>query len=172
MQKTDYRKLWEVRRKLYVDWTIRDILYRLLIRARLEGIYHYVPAVIDKIIEDINHLNEVFTVADMLRAKGFAVFILEPACSEGDLLAIKGVRSLLIEVKTHPPPYKGHTDLQRDYYLVTADELRKHGIQLLYVWFNNKKKIYECTTPENMEVVNDKVIAKKVWSFWDYISGM
>jgi len=168
-KKTNYKQLWEVRKKLYVDWTIRDILYRLLIRARLEGIYHYTTVVIDKIAEDVRHLDEVFTVMDVFRSRGFLTLLLEPAYSIADFIAIKNVHIFAVEVKTHQPPYVGHTDIQLDYYKAQLDELTKHGIQLLYVWFNRNKKAWECTSLEHLDVHENKVIAKKVWKLDEFL---
>jgi len=174
--KRNYRDLWEVRRKLYVDWTLRDIIYRLLIRARLEGIYERAKLVVDKVVEDVQHLDEVFDIMNIFRQFNYLTLLLEPAFGIGDFLALKQTRGFLVEVKPHPPPWGGHSYLQRDYYLTTIDEVRRHGLEILYAWHDRKAGTYCCTTLDYVEERGCEgricVHATKWWVLREYLRVM
>jgi len=147
-----------------VDWFLRDIIYRLGLRCYIEGVLHHVPALLDKIREDIKHVEEVIQVAELFRERGWVTFLLEPAQQLGDVLAIKGTHVLLIEVKTHPPPWRGMNPEERDLYMSKVEELRtRAGIDIIYTWFDQAKKQWFYTCIDNLEETPDgKIVAKKV----------
>ena len=175
-RRKDYRQLWEVRRKLYVDWTLRDIIYRLLIRARLEGIYDRAKLVIDKVLEDVQHLDEVFDTMYIFQTHGYLCLLLEPAFGIGDFVALKQVRGYLVEVKPHEPPWGGHSWMQRDYYMVSIDDVRNHGLEILYAWRDRRHGTYMCTTLDHIHEheVNNRVYlyVTKSWNLREYLKTM
>ena len=155
---SELQALWRARRRIYFDWTIRDIIYRVASRAMLEGVYSCVEVLKKKIEEDLNHLEHTIKVAALCKQHGWTVFYLEPALNPvGDLLIMRSTWVAVIEIKTHAPPWKGLNPAEAEMYYERELDLAKQGIRILYTWYDNRTMQYMCCTVEDLRYDKEQV---------------
>ena len=147
-----------MRRNIYFDWSIRDLIIRSIIHLHNQGyskqqLDYFINYLIHKIKEDYNHTIAVLEVARMFERLGCTVILTELRNKLADLIvATPHYQLLLIEIKPTPPPWGGLNNREKQQYeLITQP--------IYYVWKENNGWYY--TVLENIETRNGKLYVKK-----------